>query len=79
MREKKKEPAFRWMTEEQREREFVIVARNAEAEAAYDAAMPRLSVRHPDWVAYREGLARAMAAYDAVIVKWRPRLWKDKR
>lgn len=56
-----------------RQRAEELGQRNAEAEAAWDAALApsRLPLGHPDRVPYTETVKAALSAYDEVIERWR--------
>lgn len=55
----------------------LIETRNRKADAAYDAQLhgARLSLRNPARVPYPAVVVAALAAYDAVIAEYRPRIW----
>lgn len=55
----------------------LIAERNAKADRAYDKALApaRLASSNPARVPYPEAITPAIAAYDAVIAEYRPRIW----
>jgi hypothetical protein len=61
------------MSKASTDRSLILSARNRAADAAYERelAPARLALSNPKRVPYPEAVKKALAAYDAVIEKWR--------
>lgn len=61
----------------EQQRLALIAHRNTKADRAYDKALSpaRLASNDPARVPYPVAVHSALAAYDAVIAEYRPRIW----